>query len=66
MEVSVKIRREEKSVILDEGSTINDLLKKLGINRETVLIRRNGKLCIEEEVLNDRDSVEIIPAISGG
>ncbi len=65
MEIIVK-HRKEKKVNVDDGSSIDDLLKKLGINRETVLTSRNGVISLEEEVLEEGDIVEIIPAISGG
>ena len=65
MEIIVKHRTEEK-VNVEDGSSIEDLLKKLGINRETVLTSRNGVISLEEEVLEEGDIVEIIPAISGG
>ncbi len=65
MEIIVK-NRKEKKVNIEDSSSIDDLLKKLGINRETVLTSRNGVISLEEEVLEEGDIVEIIPAISGG
>lgn len=53
-------------VNLGEGVRIENLLNELGINRETVLVRLNNEVCVEEETLKDGDKVEIIKAISGG
>jgi sulfur carrier protein len=66
MKISVKQGKKTEIVNLGQNATINDLLEQLGINRETVLVRRNGKITIEEEILREGDSVEIIQAISGG
>ncbi|MFQ6137289.1 MAG: sulfur carrier protein ThiS [Candidatus Hydrothermarchaeales archaeon] len=65
MEIIVKLKNEER-VTIREGSTIEDLLRKLNINRESVLIRRNGEISPEEEFLQDEDFIEIISVISGG
>ena len=53
-------------MMLRRGARVDDLLEKLGINRETVLVRLNNKVCVEEEILREGDKVEIIKAISGG
>lgn len=57
---------EEKSMSASRGTTIVSLLQKLGINRETVLVRKNGSISVEEEEMKEGDTVEIIKAISGG
>ncbi len=66
--VRVEVVQEgsRKSLRLRKGDRIDDLLEKLGINRETVLVRLNNKVCVEEEILREGDKVEIIKAISGG
>jgi len=53
-------------VEIDSEAMISDLLEQIGVNRETVLIRLNQDLAVEEERLEDGDVVEIITAISGG
>ena len=66
--VRVKVLREGslRDVRLREGAKVDDLLEELGVNRETVLVRLNNKVCVEEETLREGDEVEIIRAISGG
>jgi len=49
-----------------DRATINDLLEQLGINRETVIVRRNKEICLEEELLKPNDFVEIIKVVTGG
>ncbi len=46
--------------------SIPKLLKKLQMNREAVLVIRNGTLVPGDAVLSCGDDVEIRPVISGG
>jgi len=53
-----KIKTEEK--------TIEDLLKKLNINTESVLVKRNGKFVPIEDGIKDKDEIEVIVVVSSG
>jgi len=70
VEIKVTVReirkRRKREVRLGPRSTISDLLERLGYSRETVVVRRNGKIVVEEEGLYNGDSVEIIPVVTGG
>jgi thiamine biosynthesis protein ThiS len=71
MQISVIFEGKDKKLKTKEmkvknGSKIADVLKELGINRETVLVRRNGKIVPEEEKIKDRDKIEVIRITSGG
>ncbi len=61
------VRGKARSAIeADAGSTIAKVLELIGVNRETVLVRLNGDVAIEEEAVEDGDVVEVITAVSGG
>lgn len=66
MKIKVKLDNKELKVEVSSGSTINELLEKLSINRESVIVRRNREICTEEEKLKPDDTVEIIRAVTGG
>jgi sulfur carrier protein ThiS len=60
------VRRLE--VILPPGCTLADLLTSLDISddAESLLFVINGKIANEASELNDKDVVDLIPALSGG
>ncbi|MFB6076466.1 MAG: MoaD/ThiS family protein [Candidatus Aenigmatarchaeota archaeon] len=66
MEVKIKFREEESEIEIEEGSIIEDVLERVGINKETVIVKRNGKIIPPEEDVNDKDYLECIRIISGG
>lgn len=46
--------------------TVRDLIIKVGLNPETVLAVRNGKLVLDSEKLGEDDEIKLIAVISGG
>lgn len=46
--------------------TIINLLARLDLNREAVLVIRDGELVPGDETLAEGDEIEIRPVISGG
>ena len=70
--VSVKVRvkltpgKKEKVLELSEGAKVQDVLKELGTNRETVVVRRHGKIIPECEPVKDGEEIEVMTIISGG
>lgn len=74
MEVSLKATShlsefvpESGTVSVGENSRVEDVLSKLGINSELVmLIVVDGELGDVDSVLHDGARVELIPPISGG
>ena len=69
-EITVKVRvigqRAACKIKVPQKTRIADLLDQLGQNRETVVVRLNGKVVAEEEHLADGDSVEILRVVTGG
>ena len=66
VEVFVDRNSINKTIQLDNNSTISDLLKKLSINPVTVIVSRSNELVLEDEKLNNDDEIKILSVISGG
>jgi len=55
-----------KEWYFDEAMKVIQLLKRVRILPETVLVVRNGQLVTEDHPLNVNDEVKIVAVISGG
>ncbi len=64
--VEVREGKKIRKVMVKSRSTINDILRELGYNREEVVVRLNGKIVAEEEELSRGDSIEVIRIVTGG
>jgi len=67
MEISVFIERNNSTTTITfAGTTLSELLRAININPETVIVVREGEVITEEEILYDKDKVELLSVISGG
>jgi len=58
---------ESLSLRLDEGSTVKDILSRLGISKgDAKIILVNGRAKKVDDGLDDGDRLAIFPAIAGG
>jgi len=64
--MKVTLRNPKRVLDLSGPLRVHDLLAKLDINRESVLVIRGDTLVPGDELLEDADDVEIRPVISGG
>lgn len=64
--MKVTLRNPKRVVEVTGAKTVRDLLKRLEINPETVLVIRGRDLLTREETLQVADELEIRPVISGG
>ncbi|UCD07504.1 MAG: MoaD/ThiS family protein [Candidatus Aenigmatarchaeota archaeon] len=66
--VNVKISYMGKTRTLNmpEKSSIENLLEKLEINPETVVVLKNGEVVPDFEMLSNKDRVEILDIVSRG
>ena len=61
----VFIERENKNIEV-EARDVKELMKKLNLNPETVLISRNNELITDDIDLEDNDEIKFLSVISGG
>lgn len=64
MDIFIEKTKEEKK--LEFSGTAKELLVKLELNPEAVLVARNGALVTLDEKLSDSDEIKILSVISGG
>ena len=62
----VRLRQPKREVEISGPSTVNALLDHLDLNRESFLVIRNGTLVPGDGRLEDDDTIEIRPVVSGG
>jgi sulfur carrier protein len=55
-----------RSWIFEESLTVLQMLKRVDLLPESVLVVRNGKLVTEDQRLVPGDKVKIVSVISGG
>lgn len=64
--MKVLLRNPRRELDVDGPVRVDTLLRRLEINRESVLVIRGGELVPGDAELADDDLVEIRPVISGG
>lgn len=51
---------------VEEGTTVDDFLEDRGIEREEVLVARNGAIISGRHILEPGDTVKVMDVIAGG
>ncbi len=65
----ITVRNEKDSTIQEiifTQQTVKQLLEKLSINPETVLVVKDNTVLTQDEQIEDNDTLEILSVISGG
>lgn len=64
--MKVTLRHPSREIEVNGPISVVKLLNRLDLNRESVLLVRNGELVPGDSMLDDSDVIEIRPVISGG
>ena len=64
--MQVLLRNPKRQLELRGPMRVHALLAKLEVNRESVLVIRGDTIVPGDELLEDTDTIEIRPVISGG
>lgn len=66
--MKIKVKYEDNTIndAIFDGSTVNELLKYLALNPETVLVIKDNEVLTEDDSLEDNDTIEILNVVSGG
>lgn len=66
MEITVIYERNEHKKDINKNTTIKEVLDSMDISSETVVVKKNDEIVMDEENLNDADVIEVIRVIYGG
>ena len=66
MQIRLTYGKRSSRLGVKPGSTVAQALEKVGIGRETVVVRRSGVIIPLEEKLKPGDRLEAIRIVSGG
>ncbi len=64
--MKVILRHPTREVELSGAKSVADLLRRLDIVGESVLVIRGGELLTSRDAVSDDDTIELRPVISGG
>jgi len=57
---------EKRKLDVGEGTTVSEFLEDRGIERQEVLVSRNGTIISGSHMLEDGDTIEVFDVIAGG
>ena len=66
MEITVIFGKKEENKEIQENTTIKEILDAMDISSETVVVKRNNEIVMDEESLGNGDIIEVIRVIYGG
>ncbi|MBT8164302.1 MAG: MoaD/ThiS family protein [Acidimicrobiia bacterium] len=64
--MKVVLRNPRRELEIEGDASVKDVLKRLDIIPETVLVIRDGELLLKTDLVTDADTIELRPVISGG
>lgn len=64
--MKVRIRHQRREVELAGVGTVGELLQRLQLNPEAVLVVRGTELLTRDAQVTEDDEIEIRPVVSGG
>jgi sulfur carrier protein ThiS len=62
----VQITYREKTWEVKPGSTVRHIIEKAGLNPESILAVRDGKLISDATLTRDGDVIKLVAVVSGG
>lgn len=64
--MKVILRNPRRELDVEGDASVKDVLKRLDVIPETVLVIRDGELLLKTDLVGDADTIELRPVISGG
>lgn len=67
MVIKVRIVPENKEIeVHGDNKRVRELLKELGLSLEEAVVIKKGRVVLDDEVVKDGESIEVLLAVSGG
>jgi len=66
MEITVIYQKNEHKKEIKENATIKEVLDLMNIPSQSVVVKRNDDIVMDEENIHDKDIIEVIRVIYGG
>lgn len=66
MEIKVTIGEKKELKEFPSNLTVKEMLELMEVPSETVVVKKNNCIVIDEEILEDGDELEVIQVIYGG
>jgi len=66
MKFNLKFNDIDEERNLDDNYSIKTLFDDLSVSSQTIVAKQNGEITVEESVINDGDTIQLIQIIYGG
>lgn len=66
MELFLEKENKTQTIELEKPTSIKEILKDLNISNESIIISKNGEICLEDEIINNDDKIKLFSVVSGG
>ena len=66
MKFNLKFNDIDEERNLNDNYSIKNLSDDLSISRQTIVAKQNGEIAVEESVINNGDTIQLIQIIYGG
>ena len=66
LEVKVRLRNPDRTEVIEGSAKVRDILEKLGIHPDSVIVIRGEELLTKDDRVGPDDEIEVRPVVSGG
>lgn len=66
MEIYFERENKTKKITLKNKITLKELLKELNVNLDSIILVKNDEICLEDEIVTNKDKIKLLSVVSGG
>lgn len=66
MEIYFEKENKTKKINLKKNITLKELLKELNITLDSIILVKNDEICLEDEIVTNKDKIKLLSVVSGG